>query len=141
MILVGYAASELVSLFSDYGYNALIEPCSYGGTDNSKCDNDRSPMADHIAHGHMPVLSLLYIADPRLGSKKSETMIRPVQPADYDAILSLEALSFTSAFDKAHLRHLIAQPRGLAFVAEFAAEKDQPIAAFLRVYYRADYCQ
>ena len=56
-------------------------------------------------------------------------MIRPVQPADYDAILSLEALSFTSAFDKAHLRHLIAQPRGLAFVAEFAAEKDQPIAA------------
>ena len=54
-------------------------------------------------------------------------MIRPVQPADYDAILSLEALSFTSAFDKAHLRHLIAQPSGLAFVAELAAEKDQPM--------------
>ena len=55
-------------------------------------------------------------------------MIRPVQPADYEAILSLEALSFTSAFDKAHLRNLIAQRRGLAFVAEFAAEKDQPMA-------------
>ena len=54
-------------------------------------------------------------------------MIRPAQPADYEAILSLEALSFTSAFDKAHLRHLIAQQRGLAFVAEFAAEKDQPM--------------
>ena len=55
-------------------------------------------------------------------------MIRPAQPADYEAILSLEALSFTSAFDKAHLRHLIAQQRGLAFVAEFAAGKGQPMA-------------
>ena len=55
-------------------------------------------------------------------------MIRPVEPADYDAILSLEALSFTSAFNKAHLSHLIAQPRALAFVAEFAAEKDKPRA-------------
>ena len=58
-------------------------------------------------------------------------MIRPVQPADYDAILSLEALSFTSAFDKAHLSHLIAQQRGLAFVAEFVVEKNQPMTGSL----------
>ena len=55
-------------------------------------------------------------------------MIRPVRPADYDAILSLEALLFPSAFDKRHLTHLLAQPGGVAFVADVAAEKDWPVA-------------
>jgi ribosomal-protein-alanine N-acetyltransferase len=55
-------------------------------------------------------------------------MIRPARPADYDAILSLEALLFTSAFDKRHLTHLLAQPGGLAFVADFEGESDRPMA-------------
>ena len=62
-------------------------------------------------------------------------MIRPARPADYDAVLSLEALSFTSAFDKAHLTHLLAQPNGLAFVADFAEEKGRllggPIVGYI----------
>ena len=55
-------------------------------------------------------------------------MIRPIGPADYEAILSIEALLFTSAFDKRHLTHLLEQPGGVAFVADFAAEKDWPVA-------------
>jgi ribosomal-protein-alanine N-acetyltransferase len=55
-------------------------------------------------------------------------MIRPVRRADYDAILSLEALLFTSAFDKRHLIHLLAQPGCLAFVADSAADKEWPLA-------------
>ena len=55
-------------------------------------------------------------------------MIRPARPADYEAVLSLEALSFASAFDMAHLTHLLAQPNSLAFVADFAEEKVRLIA-------------
>ena len=74
VMLVGYAASQLVSLFSDYGYNA-VSLSSLAATAVPTTLNAimiARLAADHIAHGHMPVLSPLYIADPRLGPKKAE---------------------------------------------------------------------
>jgi tRNA threonylcarbamoyladenosine biosynthesis protein TsaB len=73
-VLVGYAATQLVPLFADYGHHAVSLP------DMSAAALATSPdavmiarlAADHIAHGHMPALSPLYLADPRLGPKKAK---------------------------------------------------------------------
>ena len=74
VILVGYAASQLVSLFSDYGYNAvsLSDLAATAVPTTLNAIMIARLAADHIAHGHMPALSPLYIADPRLGPKKAK---------------------------------------------------------------------
>ena len=74
VVLVGYAASQLVSLFSDHGYDAvsLSDLATTAVPTTPDAIMIARLAADHIAHGHMPALSPLYIADPRLGPKKAK---------------------------------------------------------------------
>jgi len=74
VVIVGYAASQLVSLFSDHGFNAVsvsdLAATAVATTPNAVMIARLA--AEYIAHGHMPALSPLYIADPRLGPKKAK---------------------------------------------------------------------
>ena len=89
VIVVGYAASELVSLFSDYGYNAV-------SLSNLAATAVPTTLMIMIARWRPTILptpharpvTAIHSRSPFGAEKVRKTMIRPLQPADYDAILS-----------------------------------------------------
>ncbi|NBW05296.1 MAG: tRNA (adenosine(37)-N6)-threonylcarbamoyltransferase complex dimerization subunit type 1 TsaB [Alphaproteobacteria bacterium] len=74
IVLVGYAATQLVPLFADHGHHAvaLADIAAAAMPTSPDAEMIARLAADHIAHGHMPALSPLYLADPRLGPKKAK---------------------------------------------------------------------